>query len=112
MALEGMNDMENRATDSLGRRAFSGSLKLAVALAVLIFLPAGSLAYWQGWIFWANFCACVAAVTLYFLKHDPALVERRLNAGPGAEREAKQKPIQLAAVIIFGASFVLSALDH
>src|SRR5947209_2209985 len=101
MALEGMNDMENRATDSLGRRAFSGSLKLSIALAVLIFLPAGSLGYWQGWVFWANCCACVAAVTLYFLKRDPALVERRLKGGPAAEREAKQKPVQLAASIVF-----------
>src|SRR5712671_6284889 len=104
--------MQNRGSECLGRRALSGSLKFAIALAVLIFLPAGSLGYWQGWIFWANFCACVTAVTLYFLKHDPALGERRLNAGPGAEREAKQKPIQLVAAIIFGATFVVSALDY
>ena len=104
--------MDNRATESLGRRALTGTLKFAVALAVLIFLPAGSLGYWQGWVFWANFCACVAAVTLYFLKRDPALVERRLNAGPGAEREARQKPIQLAAAVVFGATFVVSALDY
>ena len=104
--------MENRTSESLGRRALTGTLKFAVALAVLIFLPAGSLGYWQGWVFWANFCACVAAVTLYFLKRDPALVERRLNAGPGAEREASQKPIQLAASVVFGATFVVSALDY
>ena len=51
-------------------------------------------------------------MTLYFLKRDPALVERRLNAGPGAEREASQKPIQLAASVVFGATFVVSALDY
>ena len=72
----------------------------------------GSSGHWQGWVFWVNFCACVAAVTLYFLKRDPALVERRLRAGPAAEREARQKPIQLAAAVIFGATFVVSALDY
>lgn len=104
--------MPNRASESLDSRAIKATLEFLIALAVLIFLSAGSLRYWQGWIFWVHFSAWVGAVTLYFLKHDPALVERRLRAGPGAERKASQKPIQLAAAIIFAATFVGSALDY
>ena len=84
----------------------------ALALAVLIFSAAGTLAYWQGWVFWAIISGCVFAITAYFLKHDPALVERRLRAGPAAEREARQKPVQFAASIILSLTFVVSALDH
>jgi protein-S-isoprenylcysteine O-methyltransferase Ste14 len=40
------------------------------------------------------------------LKEDPKLLERRVNAGPGAEKEKSQKIIQFVAI------FALSALDH
>jgi protein-S-isoprenylcysteine O-methyltransferase Ste14 len=104
--------MENRATESLGRKALASIAKFVVALIALTFLPAGSLGYRQGWVFLLNFVAGAAGLTLYLLKYDPALLERRLNAGPAAEREASQKPIQLAASIVFCATFVVSALDH
>ena len=35
-----------------------------------------------------------AVVTLYFLKHDPSLVESRLKVGPTAAHEKSQKIIQ------------------
>jgi len=36
--------------DDLGRRAFAGLAKFQIALAFLIFLPAWSPTYWQGWL--------------------------------------------------------------
>src|SRR5262245_414223 len=66
----------------LERRAIRGTLLFIVALWLLIFLPAGTLAYWQGWLFWAQFSIWSAAGAWYFLKRDPALVQRRLRAGP------------------------------
>ena len=77
----------------------------------MIFLAAGSLRYWQGWLFWLHFAAWTAGGTLYFLKRDPALVSRRLRAGPTAEKEPAQKRIQLFASIFLCAIFVLSGLD-
>jgi protein-S-isoprenylcysteine O-methyltransferase Ste14 len=105
---------QNRVSTSadLGRRATEGTLLFIVALWLLIFLPAGSLAYWQGWLFWAHFSIWSAAGAWYFVKHDPALVQRRLRAGPGAEREPAQKRIQLFLTIVMCALFVVSALDH
>src|SRR5262249_16017397 len=73
---------------------------------------AGTLAYWQGWLFLAVFLGCTSGLTVYFLKHDPALVERRLKAGPAAEKEKSQKLILLIASIVFCSVFVLSALDY
>ena len=104
--------MQKAAAPDLRRRALVSLLRFAVVLAVMIFLPAWSLTYWQGWLFWLNFIACMIVMTLYFLTHDPALVGRRMSAGPTAEKEASQKRIQLFASIIVCALFVVPALDR
>jgi len=96
----------------LNIRAFAGLLQLVVALAVLIFLPAWTLRYWQAWILAAVFIACTLAITVYLMRNDPALLERRLKAGPGAEQENSQKIIQALAIVAFISIFVVSALDH
>jgi len=98
--------------DDLGRRAFAGLAKFQIALALLIFLPAWSLTYWQGWLYWLVFGAASVAVTRYFLRHDPALVERRMKAGPGAEQEPTQKRILWLVSAALVALYVVSALDH
>ena len=98
--------------DDLGKRAFIGLLRFQIALAVMIFLPAWSLNYWQGWLYWLLFGASLVVITLYFLRYEPSLVERRMQAGPAAEREPRQKLIQTVNVALMAAIFVLSALDH
>ena len=100
------------ARQSLTKRALTGMVWLALALAALIFGPAQSLAYWQGWIFWFLFTASCLATTLHLLRHDPALVERRMKSGPTAEREPSQKIIQAFTSVLFGAIIVVSALDR
>ena len=97
---------------SLAQRALTGLAKFQLALALLIFLPAWSLSYWQGFVYWCVFGAATLALTLYFLRHDPALVERRMHAGPAAERETSQKIIQTLASLFVCAIFVVSALDY
>jgi protein-S-isoprenylcysteine O-methyltransferase Ste14 len=98
--------------DDLARRAFTGLARFQIALAVMLFLPAWSLTYWQGWLYWCLFGASLVIITLYFLRHEPSLVERRMRAGPAAEKEPRQKLIQTFAVILMAAIFILSALDH
>ena len=56
-----------------------------VVIAALIFVPAGTLAYWQGWAFIAVFTISTTAIGLYLALKDPALLERRMKAGPSAE---------------------------
>jgi protein-S-isoprenylcysteine O-methyltransferase Ste14 len=98
--------------EDLNKRAFGGLLQFLIALAALLFLPAWTLHYWQAWIFLAVFSASVLAITLYLMKKDPALLERRMKAGPAAEKEKTQKIVQLIASLFFIAVFVLSATDH
>ena len=98
--------------DDLARRAYAKLARFQITLAVLIFLPAWSLAYWQGWLVWALFLVCCVAITQYFLVHDRALIERRMESGPGAEREPRQKLIQTFSSVLVVAIFLVSALDH
>ena len=98
--------------DNLARRAVTGLIQFQVALAAIIFLPAWSLTYWQGLIYWLLFGAWCVVTTVYFLRHDRPLIERRMQAGPGAEREPRQKLIMTIAVAALVALYLISALDY
>ncbi|MGA7872428.1 MAG: isoprenylcysteine carboxylmethyltransferase family protein [Candidatus Binatus sp.] len=98
--------------NQLNIKAFAGLLQLLVIMAVMIFLPAWTLHYWQAWAFLALFSVSVLAITLYLMKNDPKLLERRTKAGPGAEQDKAQNIIQAVAASAFIAMFVVSALDH
>ncbi len=98
--------------NQLNIKAFAGILQLFFILGVTIFLPAWTLDYWQAWIVVVVFFACTLAVTVYLMKNDPKLLERRVSAGVGAEQERSQNIIQAFAAVAFIALFVVSALDH
>ncbi|HET9981936.1 MAG TPA: isoprenylcysteine carboxylmethyltransferase family protein [Longimicrobiales bacterium] len=95
----------------LSKRALGGAGQFVVALALLLFLPAWSLRYWQAWVYWGVLSAAVLVITLYFLKRAPDLIERRLAAGPAAERERSQKVIQGAATALFIALLVVPGIE-
>ncbi len=101
-----------KPTNDVNRKALGGLLSLVVTLAALLFLPAWTLDYWQAWMFLLVFSVSVLLITVYLMSRDPGLLERRIQAGPGAEREALQKIIQFLASVVFVAMFVVSALDH
>jgi protein-S-isoprenylcysteine O-methyltransferase Ste14 len=81
-------------------------------MAALLFLPAWTLDYWQAWVFLAVFGASALAITVHLMRKDPKLLERRVHAGPTAEKEPTQKIIQFIASIGFAAMLVVSALDY
>jgi len=96
----------------LNRRAWKGLAQFLLALACLLFVPAWNLHYWQAWWYLAVFGGCVLAITIDLMRNDPALLERRLSAGPAAEKEKSQKLIQALAAAAFVSLYVLSALDY
>jgi protein-S-isoprenylcysteine O-methyltransferase Ste14 len=98
--------------EDLNKKAFAGLLQFFIVLAALLFLPAWTLHYWQAWVFLAVFFVSVLGVTLYVMKNDPKLMERRLRSGPVAEREGTQKVIQTLAAIAFIAVIVVPPIDH
>jgi protein-S-isoprenylcysteine O-methyltransferase Ste14 len=96
----------------LNKKTFVGLLFLLLVMAALLFLAAWTLGYWQAWAFLAVFGASALAITLYLMKKDPKLLERRVHGGPTAEKETNQKIIQTITSIGFAAILVVSALDH
>jgi protein-S-isoprenylcysteine O-methyltransferase Ste14 len=100
------------ASRNLKIRAFAGLLFLLLVMAALLFLPAWTLNYGQAWAFLEVFGASAVAITVYLMKADPKLLERRVYAGPTAEKETSQKIIQTITSIGFAGLLVVSALDH
>jgi protein-S-isoprenylcysteine O-methyltransferase Ste14 len=88
------------------------ALRFLLALGVLgalLFIPAGSLRFWQGWAYLAiSFVPGFFAFT-YFYKHDPQLIERRMQF---KEKVREQKRIMTFVYIAWLVAFVLPGLDH
>ena len=93
-------------------KAWVSLAALDVVLGLLLFVPAGTIDFWQAWIYLAVFSVCAAAVTLYLMKYDPALLERRMSGGPTAEKESTQRVIMAVISIAYIAMFVIAGLDR
>jgi len=78
----------------------------------LLFLPAGTLDYWQAWVFIATFTAATLVPSVYLAKRDPAALRRRMKAGPTAETRPVQKAVMVGTLVSVVAAVVLSAFDH
>jgi protein-S-isoprenylcysteine O-methyltransferase Ste14 len=83
-----------------------------IVLGAVIFVPAGTFAYWQGWVLILVLTASTVIIGLQLAIKDPALLERRLRAGPAAETRPVQKVIISLAFLSFFALAVVSVLDH
>jgi protein-S-isoprenylcysteine O-methyltransferase Ste14 len=97
---------------TLNARAWIALAVLGLAMGALLFGAAGSVQYWQGWVFLAVFEAASVLVTLELMRRDPALLERRMRGGPTAEQEPTQRIIMLFASAGFVALIVVPGLDH
>jgi len=96
---------------SLSVRAWLALAILAVVMGLLLFVPAGTIHYWQAWVYLSIFMGASALTTLNLLRRDPALLERRMRGGPTAEKRLAQRIIMLATSLGFIALLVVSALD-
>jgi protein-S-isoprenylcysteine O-methyltransferase Ste14 len=94
------------------RKAVAGFVFLFAALAAALFGPARSVEYWQAWVFLAVFATASALITVDLARRDPALLARRVQAGPAAEPMPRQKWIQGVASLAYLAVFVVAGFDH
>ncbi len=83
-----------------------------LALWLLLFLTAGTLDYWQAWVFVPVFMVTMSVYGIYFSIKDPAHMERRKRGGPAAEQSVLQKILITLGLGALIALFVLSALDR
>src|SRR5262245_42975122 len=92
-------------------KAWVSLVVLACVMALLLFVPAGSLSYWHAWVYLVIFFTAATLTTHFLIKHDPALLSRRLKGGPLAEKEPTQKIIMLFTSIGFMALLLVPAFD-
>jgi protein-S-isoprenylcysteine O-methyltransferase Ste14 len=97
---------------NLGAKAWLSLALLAAVMGLLLFVPAGTAHYWQGWVYLALFVGASALTTLYLLKRDRALLERRMRGGPTAEKRPMQRFIMICTSIGFIALLVVPGLDR
>ena len=69
------------------------SLLGTLVIVALFFISAGTLNYWQGWVYMAVFIIASATYGGYLAKHNPALLKRRTEVGIAHEKEPAQKII-------------------
>jgi protein-S-isoprenylcysteine O-methyltransferase Ste14 len=93
-------------------KTFLGFAFLMLVLALALFIPAGSLSFWQAWVYLAVWAVCVTLITLYLVKNDRELLAGRVQAGPVAETQKNQKIIQSLASLCFIALFIVPGLDY
>ena len=79
-----------------------------VILGLLIFLPAGSLSYWQGWLFMGILFVPMFVAGLLMMAKNPELLRKRLNA---KEEEKEQKNVVALSGLIFIAVFLVAGFN-
>ena len=97
----------------MDRKLFgSAMLKFFSGLALvglLLFLPAGSFAYWQGWLLIGLLFVPMFAAGLVMMAKNPELLRKRLNA---REQQGEQRQVVALSGLMFLASFVLAGLNY
>ena len=79
-----------------------------VILGLLIFLPAGTLAFWQGWLLMGVLFIPMIIAGIVMMIKCPDLLRKRLNA---REEQKEQRTVLVLSGLIFLASFVLAGLN-
>jgi protein-S-isoprenylcysteine O-methyltransferase Ste14 len=96
---------------NLNTKAWLSLALLAIVMGLLLFVPAGTVRYWQAWVYLAIFFGASILTTLSVMRHDPALLERRMRGGPTAEGRPVERLIMLFTSLGFIALLVVPALD-
>jgi protein-S-isoprenylcysteine O-methyltransferase Ste14 len=89
-------------------------LSLIVSFALIgvaLFLVAGTIQYWQAWVYLAVGALSSVPLTLHIV-NDPILLENRAKAGPAAEQRLAQKIIVSVVGLPGIATFIVPAFDH
>jgi protein-S-isoprenylcysteine O-methyltransferase Ste14 len=97
---------------TLNTRAWLALAIVAVVMCALLFAAAGTIHYWQAWVYVSIFLGASALTTLYLMKKDPALLARRMRGGPTFEKEGTQRIIMVFTSLGFIALLVIPGLDH
>jgi len=97
---------------SAKRLLWAVSIRLAlgvIAIGVLLFAPAGSLRYWNGWLFMVALFVPMTFAMAYFYRRDRSLLEKRLRL---REKQTEQRTYVKLSLLWFLISFLVPGFDY
>ena len=80
-----------------------------ILVMLLLFLPAGTIQYWNAWLFIALLFIPMLLAGIILMFKNPDLLRRRLDA---KEKESEQKIVVLLSGIMFLSGFILAGLNY
>ena len=89
-------------------KALTKYLLGVIVLGVLLFLPAGSFHYWQGWLLMGILFVPMFVAGIVMMAKNPELLRKRLNA---KEKESEQKSVVAISGLLFILAFVIAGLN-
>ncbi len=95
-------------TRKLFVQAMTKFLLGVAAVGLLIFLPAGTLRFSQGWLLMGVLFVPMFLAGLFLMARDPDRLRRRLDA---REKEMTQRSVLLLSGLMFIAAFLLAGLS-
>ena len=91
---------------------FQAIIKFAIGLLIvslLLFIPAGNLNYWNGWLFISLLFIPMFIAGIILMVKNPKLLKKRLNA---KEKEGEQKQVILFSGLMFLSGFIIAGLNY
>ena len=80
-----------------------------IIVFLLLFLPAGDLNYYNGWLLMCLLFIPMLLVGIFLMIKNPKLLELRLNA---KEKENEQKIVVILSALMFIIGFIVSGLNY
>lgn len=96
-------------TKKLFVQAISKFVTGLVLISLLLFLSAGTICYWNGWLLIGILFIPMLAAGIVMMLRNPELLEKRLKA---KESEGEQKTVIVLSGVMFFAAFVVAGLNY
>ncbi len=80
-----------------------------ILVGVLVFAPAGTLSFWNGWLFMSILFIPMFGAGLVMMWKNPSLLKKRLQA---KEKESEQSMVIKLSGLMFLAGFIVAGLDY
>lgn len=101
-------DDKQLSQSELIKMVFARLLIVIPLLLAMFFLPAGTFAYWEAWLYLTVLLTPMVLVLIYLLRNDPALLARRMRM---REKEASQKLIVKLGSLYYLLIFLIPGFD-
>lgn len=88
------------------KNLFTVPIILTIFMWIILFIPAGSIKFWEAWIFWSGFSTITFFITFYFMKNNPEFLARRAKVKQ--TKESVKTPLIFK---VYYLGFVLPGID-